>query len=184
MIHDTWKDTLKSVYALTMIIGLSISTILLTYHHGKYHNQPAPTPTPTPAPAPVVVQATNEVIVTTVLNQIGANEYHLQLYAKVPDGYRVYSINQEVGGPPATIIELSPGSNVTQTSDWLETPDPVKENNLSVFPSGIVMWEATVVTDPDVLPIVNGLITFYPCSSTCCLNPQIIPFGTDATPGP
>lgn len=105
---------------------------------------------------------------TTLLN--GTDYYKLNLTAKIPDGYHIYSINYLEGQAPATVIKLDSNPNIVFESEWAETP-----NNTKL--SGTSNWSIHFrLIGLEKSPTVHGVITVYPCSETNCLMPQKIVF--------
>ena len=105
---------------------------------------------------------------TTLLN--GTDYYRLNLNAKIPNGYHIYSINYLDGKAPATVIKLDSNPSIVFESEWAETPNNAKLSSTS-------NWSIHFrLTDLEKPPTVHGVITVYPCSETNCLMPQKIVF--------
>ena len=143
-------------------------------------------PIDTPQTHKPAVVLTSQTVVVAKLVPVNPGEYWLTLKVTVPDGYRIYSIYQEAGAPPASTIDLDPNDAAAVQSDWVETPNPTVRHS-DVWPGikmlqleGVVDWTVTIrAFNPEAKPVISGTIKVYPCSDTGCLMPQKIRFTTN-----
>jgi hypothetical protein len=166
------------LFLLTTVLSIVVIALVLFVTQTNTSN--------TPVKVPSVVIPTTQVLVepNLVLNSPG--EYWLSLKVTIPDGYHIYSIYQEAGGPPASTIDLDSNTQATVQSDWVETPNPTVKRS-DVWPGvkilqleGVIDWTRTIrAFNPDIKPVVSGVVKVYPCGETSCLMPQEIRFTTN-----
>ncbi len=110
----------------------------------------------------------------------------LFITADIKQGWHIYSITQEPGGPIRTKIDLVPSPQYRLAGEFQSQPPPKKEKEPDAFGdlpieshSGSVTWFAPLEFSPGVDPAslrIEGKVTVQPCDANACLPPRDVPF--------
>lgn len=167
---------LKTITSLLLGIVLVAGVITLTLATKQTVEQPSVV-TPIP-PTNVNIFVTAEVEPLRIQGY-----YRLTVRALIPAGFHIYSIFQ-AGGPPATALTLGPNPHISVVREWGEIPaaQPVEYNwGVMNVLTDSVKWvvDFKVVDSSNPMPpVVDGIVTMYPCTDNMCLMPQTVEFTT------
>jgi len=99
--------------------------------------------------------------------------------ATIDDGWRIYSVNQNDGGPLKTSFEFLP-SKTYQLAGNIDEPTPItkfeKVFNLDVnyFERSVIFEQKVALTSSDA--VVRGKVSFMTCNDEKCLPPEDLTF--------
>ena len=108
----------------------------------------------------------------------------LFITADIKQGWHIYSITQEPGGPIRTEIELAPSPQYRLAGEFKAQPKPKKEKDPDAFgdlPMESHYWNGNLVrpfgigqgTDPACR---QGKVSFQACDAKSCLPPRDVAF--------
>lgn len=110
-------------------------------------------------------------------------KFRLEIVAIIKDGYHIYSITQQSGGPNATVIGFEETNEPVKILRVIVDPLPVVTWNKEVWPGlpieihfNSVKWTFYIKFNGQKKSILRGFIQVAPCSETGCLIPIKIPF--------
>jgi len=124
-------------------------------------------------PTHPIVAIDNPVKISATLIPYDEN-FKLIIETEIANGYHIYSVNQQEGGPLATKITIDKNNLIKIT----EEPPPTINYN-TVWPGlKILTLTKHVVWSMDLQSsnIVRGTVKVSPCTENFCLLPQEIPF--------
>lgn len=109
----------------------------------------------------------------------GKNEATLYFTAIIDEGWHLYSMQQEEGGPVPTSIELE-SSNQYEVVGKIIEPTPLKELS-SIFMTEVGYFEKKVVFTQKIKlkskkATIKGTVHFMACDDMQCIPPITTPF--------